>query len=201
MSRSSPRWAHGLLWWPRTAINNVVFWLVKILSLFLHCLIEIKLLGKCLILCFVDFSKAFDMVNRNILFYKIIKSGWYGKVTDTLRSLYEKTSFRVKHQGCISFLIRNLVGVNQGGVASGFLFRKYLSDLDEYLDIHFVVWVGDMIVAHILWADDLVLMAESISGMQDQLSKLSAYCSKNLLSVNETKTKCMAIGHSGNLNL
>ena len=141
------------------------------------------------------------MVNRNILFYKIIKSGWYGKVTDTLRSLYEKTSFRVKHQGWLSSLIRNLVGVNQGGVASGFLFRKYLSDLDEYLDIHFGVCVGDMIVAHILWADDLVLMAESISGMQDQLNKLSAYCSKNLLSVNETKTKCMAIGHSGNLIL
>ena len=44
-----------------------------------------------------------------------------------------------------------------------------------------------MIVAHILLADDLVLMAESISGMQDQLNKLSAYCSKNLLSVNEPK--------------
>ena len=88
-----------------------------------------------------------------------------------------------------------------GGVASGFLFRKYLSDLDEYIDIHFGVCVGDMIVAHILWADDLALMAESISGMQDQINKLSAYCSKNFLSVNETKTKCMAIGHSGNLNL
>ena len=75
-----------------------------------------------------------------------------------------------------NFLIRNLVGVNQGGVASGFLFRKYLSDLDEYLNIHFGVCVGDMIVAHILWADDLVLMAESISGMQDQLNKLSASC-------------------------
>ena len=82
------------------------------------------LLGKCLILCFVDFSKAFDMVNRNILFYKIIKSGWYGKVTDTLRSLYTKTSFRVKHQGWLSFLIRNTIGVYQGGVASGFIFRE-----------------------------------------------------------------------------
>ena len=36
------RWAHGLLWWPRTAINNVVFCLVKSLSLFLYCLFEIK---------------------------------------------------------------------------------------------------------------------------------------------------------------
>ena len=138
------------------------------------------LLGKCLILCFVDFSKAFDMVNRNILFYKIIKLGWYGKVTDTLRSLYSKTSFRVKHPGWLSFLIRNLIGVNQGGVASGLLFRKYLSDLDEYLNTHAGICVGDMLVAHILWADDLVLMADSIGAMQDQLNKLSAYCAKIL---------------------
>ena len=37
--------------------------------------------------------------------------------------------------------------------------------------------------------------------MQDQLNKLSIYCSKNLLSVNETKTKCKAIGHIGHLNI
>ena len=51
---------------------------------------------------------------------------WYGKVTDTLRGLYTKTSLRVKLQGWFSFLIRNMIGVHQGGVARGFLFRKYL---------------------------------------------------------------------------
>ena len=40
--RPPARWAHGLLWWPRTAINNVVFCLVESLSLFLYCLSEIK---------------------------------------------------------------------------------------------------------------------------------------------------------------
>ena len=159
------------------------------------------LLGKCIILCFFDFNKAFDMVNLNILFYKIIKSGWYGKVTDTLRSLYTKKYFTVKHQGWLSFIIRNLIGVNQGGVASGFLSRKYLSDLDEYLNTHAGICVGDMLVAHILWVDDLVLMADSIGGMQDQLNKLSAYCAKKLLGVNEMKTRCMILGHNGNLNL
>ena len=40
--RPPARWAHGLLWWPRTAIINVVSCLVKRLSLFLYCLSEIK---------------------------------------------------------------------------------------------------------------------------------------------------------------
>ena len=91
--------------------------------------------------------------------------------------------------------------MNQGGVASGFLFRKYLSDLDRYLNTHFGICAGDMIVAHILWADDLVLMADSTDGMQVQLNNLSKYCTKNLLSVNEIKTKCMVIGHHEKLNL
>ena len=57
------------------------------------------LMGKSLVLCFIDFSKAFDLVNRDILFFKIMKSGWYGRVIDTLRNLYKKTSFRVNHKG------------------------------------------------------------------------------------------------------
>ena len=49
--------------------------------------------GKPILMCMVDFSKAFDLVHRNILFFKLIKSGIYGKVIDTLRSLYKKTYY------------------------------------------------------------------------------------------------------------
>ena len=59
---------------------------------------------------------------------------WKGRVVDTLRSLYTKTDFRVKRNSKLSPMIHNDMGVNQGGVASGFLFRKYMSDLKQYLD-------------------------------------------------------------------
>ena len=36
-------------------------------------------------------SEAFDLVNRHILFYKLMKQGYHGRVIDTLRSLYRKT--------------------------------------------------------------------------------------------------------------
>ena len=39
---SPARWVHGLLWWPQTAINNVVFCLFTSSSLCLYCLSEIK---------------------------------------------------------------------------------------------------------------------------------------------------------------
>ena len=152
------------------------------------------IIGKSVILCFVDFSKAFDLVNRNILFYKIMKSGWYGKVIDTLRSLYSHTSYRVKKNGWISFLIKNVLGVNQGGVASGLLFRKYLSDLSDYLNSKFGICVGKIIIMHILWADDLVLITDEENGMQRHLDGLLEFCKNNLAIVNEIKTKCMAFG-------
>ena len=53
-------------------------------------------IGSNLIVCFVDFSKAFDLINRHILFYKIMKGGWYGPIIDALRHLYDNISFRVK---------------------------------------------------------------------------------------------------------
>ena len=58
----------------------------------LQALIERQLcLGQNLIICFVDFSRAFDLMNRNILFYKLIQSGIHGRVINTLRNLYSKT--------------------------------------------------------------------------------------------------------------
>ena len=90
-------------------------------------------MGQSLYVCFIDFSKAFDLVNRDILFYKLVKMGWTGRVMDTLRNLYSKTNIRVKHKGKISSSFENNMGVNQGGVLSGLLFRKYLCDLGNYL--------------------------------------------------------------------
>ena len=154
------------------------------------------LLGKNLNLCFIDFSKAFDLVNRNILFYKLVRTGWHGKVIDTLRSLYQKTSFRVSQNGRVSGSICNAMGVNQGGVASGLLFRKYMADFDVFLNTEFGVCIGEMIIAHILWADDLILMSDSPEGLQHQIDGLFRFCSQNLLLVNTVKTKCMVIGHN-----
>ena len=93
------------------------------------------IIGESRFVCFVDFSKTFDMLNRQILFYKMMKGGWTGRVIDTLRNLHSKTHYRVKRGGKLGPPIESLTGVNQGGggSASGILFRKYLQDSDEYL--------------------------------------------------------------------
>ena len=88
--------------------------------------------------------------------------------------------------------IPNHIDVNQGGNVSGLLFRKYLADLDEYLCKG--VCIGDTIIAHLLWADDLILFTDSIKRLQKQSDGLFNFCSDNMMIVNETKPKVMVCG-------
>ena len=134
------------------------------------------------------------MINRHILFYKIMNSGWYGNVIDTMRNLYEKTYFRIKCRGKLSPSVLDTLGVNQGGIASGLLFRKYMADMSEYLETEFAVCVNDVIVAHMLWADDLILVSNTSSGLQKQLNGLHKFCSRNMMVMNKLKTKVMVFG-------
>ena len=50
--------------------------------------------------CFVDFSKAFDTVNRKYLIYCLIQNGLHGKLLKIIRSIYERAeaAVRVNHK-------------------------------------------------------------------------------------------------------
>ena len=179
------RYNNGFLEGNRTSDNLFV----------LNALVEKQLLlNKRLYVSFIDFSKAFDMVNRIILFYKLISSGWKGRVINTFRNLYGKTHFRVKCNGRLSAPIDSNLGVNQGGIASGLMFRKYMSDLSTYLSKEYGIVISNEIIAHILWADDLILFSDSATGLQKQLSGLLKFCSNHKIIVNEIKTKAMCFG-------
>ena len=54
--------------------------------------------------------------------------------------------------------------------------------------------ISETIMAHLLWADDWVLISDSESGLQKQLDGLSKFYSKNLMIVNELKTKVLVFG-------
>ena len=90
--------------------------------------------------------------------------------------------------------ILDQLGVNQGGNASPTLFRTYLTDLGDYLEKHVGLCISETIMAHLLWADDWVLISDSESGLQKQLDGLSKFYSKNLMIVNELKTKVLVFG-------
>ena len=52
--------------------------------------------------CFVDFTKAFDYVERDILWYKLIKIGVRGHMLDIIKSMYNTVQSRVKNNNTLS---------------------------------------------------------------------------------------------------
>ena len=95
------------------------------------------------------------ILSIEILFYKLKSNGLIGRVIDTLWSLYTKSHIRVKRNGKLSPVILNQSGVNQGGISSGLLFRRYMADLGNYLNSECGIVISDEILVHLLWADNL----------------------------------------------
>ena len=81
------------------------------------------------------------------------------------------------------------------------MFRKYMSDLSKLLSKEVGIVILNEIIAHILWADDLIMFSDSPMGLQKQLDGLLKFCSTNKIIVNETKTKVMCFGTKENFSV
>ena len=51
---------------------------------------------------FVDFTKAFDYVVRDIVWYKLIKLGIGGKILSIIMSVYKHVKSKVKRHNVVS---------------------------------------------------------------------------------------------------
>ena len=71
-------------------------------------------LNKPIFACFVDFSKAFDSVNRNALFYKMQKAGITGKIFELIKNMYSSTFYCIKKENYLSKPRVKNVGLKQG---------------------------------------------------------------------------------------
>ena len=84
-----------------------------------------------------------------------------------------------------------MYGVLQGGLLSPSPFNSFLEDLPAYLDIEKGVSIGAIHIAYLLYADDLVLMSESPTGLQNSIHGLEKFCMQWHMVVNLTKTKVL----------
>lgn len=85
---------------------------------------------------FVDFTKAFDFVVRDILWYKLLKLGVRGRMLDIIKSIYSTVKSQVKHNNVLSNVFCSHIGVRQGECLSPFLFSIYLNDLAEEISLN-----------------------------------------------------------------
>ena len=152
--------------------------------------------------CFIDYAKAFDTVCRDALLYKIWKLGINGRFFDCLAYMYSNSTAKIKLLNKLSDKIDILIGTEQGHPMSPELFKCYIHELSEQLNALTGVNVPELNgtrVSHLLWADDLVLLARDASSLQKMIDLVLGYCLEWGLSVNISKTAVMVFNRSGRL--
>ena len=125
---------------------------------------------------FIDASKAFDRVNHFKLFTKLRQRGVPDAYTRILAFWYANQSVRIKWGDTVStpFSVGN--GVRQGGILSPALFNLYMDDLSVQLShCKTGCLIGDKLVNHLMYADDLSIVSPSSAGFQQLLNICTEY--------------------------
>ena len=157
-----------------------------------------------LYVCYIDFSKAFDCVSWEILWYKLECLGISreSRFLKLLRAMYREVSCRVITPWGLTSKIQLFRGVRQGCILSPLLFAIFIDDVKEWLSgdaLHEFSFQDGCVLTHLLFADDLALFSQSVIGLQRMINKLSAYCEKYAMKINVDKTKIVVYRNGGKL--
>ena len=141
---------------------------------------------------FLDFSKAFDTINHEILLYKLSHYGVRGKALEWFRSYLLNRKQYVSLNENNSFTEEIKCGVPQGSLLGPLLFILYINDFSNSSDV----------LSFILFADDSNLFLSHknpltlANKINSELENVTQWIRANKLSLNLQKTKYMLFSNS-----
>jgi hypothetical protein len=138
---------------------------------------------------FIDFRKAFDTVDRNILLSRLAEKGIDGKLFKLCSLFTRSTTYKIKTGDGYTDEILGSIGIKQGDNLSPLLFNIFIDkvctcfppDCDP-------VKLREFVFSCLLFADDLLLLSESEKGLQKCLDHLATFCDVSKLQVNLDKS-------------
>ena len=152
----------------------------------------------------MDYKKAFDTVNLNLLLYKLANIGIHGSMYKVISAMYVCPRARVILQNNCTEYFDCPMGVKQGDCLSPTLFSIYVNDLANEIKNSQIGVKIDLEGIHdldldsftlslLLYADDIVLLAETEEDMQSLLLIVQNWCQKWRLEVNLEKTNILHV--------
>jgi hypothetical protein len=151
---------------------------------------------KPLFVAFVDFKKAYDWIDRGLLWDCLSKLGVHGTCLEALKSMYNDVSLRVRINGQLGSQFNSDMGVKQGDPLSPLLFGLFIDRIEKFLmDRHPSIGahLRDKIVQVLLYADDLALLSENSGDMQVLLDCLHDFCTVSGLQVSIKKSEIVVM--------
>ena len=152
---------------------------------------------------FIDFAKAFDTINHQVLFNSLRNIGITGKFYHVIVSMYSKLAACVRTPTGLTSTFKCNQGTRQGCILSPQLFIVFINTLitifescgGKGVNITFDM---DNLYA-LMFADDVSGMADTALHLQKRLDALEQFCTQTGMKVNLDKTKIMVFRHSGPL--
>ena len=143
---------------------------------------------KTLFVVFVDFSQAYDLVPRNILFNILKRLGCGAVMLAALVAIYKVTNSIIG-----TAVVTTTVGVRQGSSTSCLLFVLYINDLIKLIKENcnpdgFLSWLHLLVLM-----DDTVLLATTRENIIKKVALLKQYCTSYGMKINKGKTKFFVI--------
>ena len=154
-----------------------------------------------LVAVFVDFKKAFDSIDRNVMFKILRHYGVPEPITNAIRLLYEGTRSAVIINGTITDEFEVNTGVLQGDVLAPYLFIVVIDWVMRNADIHDLGFtthkrqssrIPEKKVGDLEYADDIGLLENDTENAQKQLDAISEVAKETGLLINVDKTKVLS---------
>ena len=145
---------------------------------------------------YLDFSKAFDLVDHSLLLRKLKEKGFRGDLLLWLKAFLSNRSQRVRVGQTLSRKAGLHSGVPQGSVLGPLFFLVFISDLDDSLQ--------DAAVSILKYVDDSKVLSKvqdnsDVIRTQESLNKVYLWADKNNMCWNQTKFQVLRIGKDSNL--
>ena len=159
--------------------------------------------GIKLYICAVDLEKAFDSVDRPLMWEALQRAGIGGCMLATIQALYADVSVCVKTATGLSQTFQSDLGVKQGCPLSPLLFGIFLDDFELHVQhtvssaVACLPLLAGRRVPPLLFADDMLMISTAPKGLRAQLLALQSYCDSKKLTVNAAKTQVMIMRPGG----
>ena len=141
----------------------------------------------------MDISSAFDFLNRDLLHYALKNIGINNEFLIIMTAFYKKTECTIKINDKVTDWFQTL---KQGQNDSSTQFAIYANSLAEDIkSLGLGIKIGDTLICLLMYADDIVLIAESEKDLQLMLDKLTRWCSKWRMLLHTEKTQIVHFRH------
>ena len=160
--------------------------LIKLTDHWLKCIDDGDLIGTL----FLDFRKAFDLVNHNLLIEKLSLYKFSSLSLNWFKSYLDCRKQTIQTESGLTVFSNVISGVPQGSILGPTLFLLFVNDLSLHFEYCLSDFYADDATVHINDKDINIIEHK----LQTELDNASTWSKQNKLPLNYNKTTCMVLG-------